>query len=1018
MQTWLPQIETVLRAGGTSPTDFTLHDAEHAERVAGRMAEIIGPDLLPQLSSLDLTHLLLSAYLHDIGMTPAQAKVQNHHRYLLTGTKSLLTDEERRDFQRWLDETADGVVPPLSQHAPNQEVLAQAQRLTTLYCRAKHNDWSEEWIRQNAPDTNSHPYPAFLHDLIRLCKSHHLSERELLGEEFAPRHAGQPSEVVHLRYLACVLRVADVLDIDPERTPGILLAHRDVHPASRIFWHKDLEISLALDDDRYVLNARPKSALIHKAVNETIDQINAELATCKRLADSTHFDRLPGRQDPLPHKWRLATAVHHDVRPLDDAYEYIEGSFRPNTERLLELLSGERLYGSSLVAVRELLQNAFDAVREQAAYERLADPRPTDPKTAERVAASHRVDIRLIQTDGAWWLRCKDDGVGMHKGIITDHLLISGQPKHYKVRELERKCRAAGFNLGRTGRFGIGVLSYFMLADRVEIRTRRSQEAEDAELNGWIFTTDGVGSFGELRLDNQLTRGTEVSFRLRDSVSADPRNWFKQLTEFVRQNLAVCPCEVQISSDLPGCDALVLNPGWARKDTPQSCIAYVVARIRRHASYGDDHNPDLLSSAARAEISSHHEACDQLDTSMQAALTTRTVQGTLPSDLGTYRVTLLGFELRPGFSLAYCTTNDSTPPLSLQRINKGLFVHMPGQVQLSWKGFSFEPGPPDSFRPWGRMEPTNCAIEIDLTDDRAGQISVDRRGVSLSPEGASALDHVCQVAGESLIRLVQDHDSSPFGLLNARIADCQAPSAAPAWLRYDEGEMTKPVWRALKWPSVPTSAFGYEQHPAPQMFRGRPVNWIPSVPPEDEDDHYDGVPFVPSAQTPDVVVERDKYRIAMAPLWRSNPLGRPTKGVPTASFPSNWMVLAASYLPHSFNSSYFVLNSRHSLVRHVTSEAWSTSRELARVDDLLDAKDDILASRPLAVSFLLRLVQHRTKPIWEGLCERDLSFVQRLWKLCWGRNHAARSLYVFYDPHGGTGACLVKIDSTSWVNLW
>jgi len=59
------------------------------------------------------------------------------------------------------------------------------------------------------------------------------------------------------------------------------------------------------------------------------------------------------------------------VRPYKDAYVYIEGSFRPNTEKLLELLAGTALYEEPLAAVRELLQNAFDAVRERIAYERL-----------------------------------------------------------------------------------------------------------------------------------------------------------------------------------------------------------------------------------------------------------------------------------------------------------------------------------------------------------------------------------------------------------------------------------------------------------------------------------------------------------------------------------------------------------------------------------------------------------------------------------------------------------------------
>src|SRR5579862_956848 len=66
----LPVIEKILSVGGTSPVDFTLHDGGHAFRVANRMVEIIPRDVLSQLSIYELALLLLSAYLHDIGMTP------------------------------------------------------------------------------------------------------------------------------------------------------------------------------------------------------------------------------------------------------------------------------------------------------------------------------------------------------------------------------------------------------------------------------------------------------------------------------------------------------------------------------------------------------------------------------------------------------------------------------------------------------------------------------------------------------------------------------------------------------------------------------------------------------------------------------------------------------------------------------------------------------------------------------------------------------------------------------------
>ena len=49
----MPRIEVILKSGGTSPNDFTLHDEGHSYRVAERMYAIAG-DVVQILSSFEL----------------------------------------------------------------------------------------------------------------------------------------------------------------------------------------------------------------------------------------------------------------------------------------------------------------------------------------------------------------------------------------------------------------------------------------------------------------------------------------------------------------------------------------------------------------------------------------------------------------------------------------------------------------------------------------------------------------------------------------------------------------------------------------------------------------------------------------------------------------------------------------------------------------------------------------------------------------------------------------------------
>src|ERR1035438_5986588 len=101
--TWMPEIEAVLRSSGTSPSDFTLHDEGHAFRVAENMVELLPTDVFLVLPPHELGLLLLSAYLHDIGMAPEQRRVAQHHELLLCGDVGTLSAQHIAEFQAWLD---------------------------------------------------------------------------------------------------------------------------------------------------------------------------------------------------------------------------------------------------------------------------------------------------------------------------------------------------------------------------------------------------------------------------------------------------------------------------------------------------------------------------------------------------------------------------------------------------------------------------------------------------------------------------------------------------------------------------------------------------------------------------------------------------------------------------------------------------------------------------------------------------------------------------------------------------
>ena len=286
----MPEIETVLSKGGTAPIDFTLHDEEHACRVAQRMAKLLRDDVAGKLGTFEICMLLLSAYLHDIGMTPTRKVVKHHHRYILTKGENLLSEAEARDLQSWLDEAHGGLELPVEAGITTVAGLDEAQELVAYYCRHRHNDWSETWIREHLADAKAPLCPGWVDDLATLRRSHHEGLEALRHTRFNARYRGSPAQVVNLRFLAALLRVADVLEFDPERTPAVIIAHREIAPTSRVYWHKD-RFGFVIDREKpeFRLDATTSDAKVHRAVLETVQQVDQELLTCNALARSGPF---------------------------------------------------------------------------------------------------------------------------------------------------------------------------------------------------------------------------------------------------------------------------------------------------------------------------------------------------------------------------------------------------------------------------------------------------------------------------------------------------------------------------------------------------------------------------------------------------------------------------------------------------------------------------------------------------------------------------------------------------------
>ncbi|MFJ5985141.1 hypothetical protein [Lentzea sp. NPDC092896] len=217
--------------------------------------------------------------------------------------------------------------------------------------------------------------------------------------------------------------------------------------------------------------------------------------------------------------------------------------FRLADDQIRALLMGEQLYGASELAIRELYQNALDACRYRQARTAYltATGTPPPPWTG-------RIDFRQgVDELDRPFLECSDNGIGMGDRELVDVFAHAGVRFTDMPEYIEEQAdwASAGVESFPNSRFGIGVLSYFMLADEITVTTCRLSRAgrPGRRLEVHIAGPDALFRVRDLGPGDEA--GTVVRLRLR------PADQPVRCTSLLRRILWVSDFAVT-SDDLSG----------------------------------------------------------------------------------------------------------------------------------------------------------------------------------------------------------------------------------------------------------------------------------------------------------------------------------------------------------------------------------------------------------------------------------------------------------------------------------
>ena len=184
-------------------------------------------------------------------------------------------------------------------------------------------------------------------------------------------------------------------------------------------------------------------------------------------------------------------------------------SFQAEVAQLLHLVT-HSLYSNPEIFLRELVSNAADAA-DKLRFEALKDPKLLEEDPSLRIRIGFDADARTITID--------DNGIGMSRDEAVAHLgtiAKSGTGEFLRALSGDQKKDA---NL--IGQFGVGFYSAFIVADRVDVFSRRAGLPPS---EGVHWSSAGEGDF-EVATVDKAERGTRIVLHLKEGEEGFADGW-------------------------------------------------------------------------------------------------------------------------------------------------------------------------------------------------------------------------------------------------------------------------------------------------------------------------------------------------------------------------------------------------------------------------------------------------------------------------------------------------------------
>ncbi len=520
--------------------EFVLQDESHSAIVLKNIEELLGEKKIKEIASVDLFMLVASSYLHDcaMGLSIWETKVlelaekedvpvivDNPKKIILDNIQSIYSDfsqikewlfcpEKEQELISYFSDLYEGFQIFRNGYLGKYKVENKDRlnvKIRIDYIRTTHHVRIRQYIPHLKKKVSDIIEPDIAKGLLEflgtVVYSHGTPINEVEKIPISYSLPGTTAQKGNLQFDAMMLRLSDIIHFNHDRAPHALMNQKKFE-SNYSSYHWMIKEGLDYTIDKNIcFRCHCDNPDLYFRLNKYMDWIDDEI---------DNYDNLRS-QWPHLYNIKVPKVDRTELRPDSSYIPKMDLKFTLEHDRIMDLLKGIGLYKKPFACLRELYQNSLDACRCMMSM----------------VESNGIIEFGLLEDTKGKYLYCLDNGKGMSHDIIEKYFVRIGS-SYYKSNDFFREQAATGSKFTPTSQFGIGILSCFIIGEKIEVLTREMGKeyisfAVDGLLDYFYYHTT-ISSEDKRKIDNIGTSGTLIKVYLQNKYCCENELHNEELT--------------------------------------------------------------------------------------------------------------------------------------------------------------------------------------------------------------------------------------------------------------------------------------------------------------------------------------------------------------------------------------------------------------------------------------------------------------------------------------------------------